>query len=357
MHSLIRSKGFIWLSNSHMQIFYWALAGRHFELKQYATWPAQRVTCRLAAATSQRRSRSWCRGVALLTHAAQSAAPPAQRHQRSATSAAPCCAGPIGATHEVALGGPRQRHSPAIGPSRRVRRQPCYAHTKPFSLATGGVQCHVRSGLPTKRRCVRRNPAAQRAASLAQLTLHAAAQVAEILKDYADDEMGDRRQVCASPRLAPRYPVPLAPHTRNAHGRSSCSSASTWTARPSSGCSTAASSRRTSSLLTTSTGTRSLRRPTAPPEHRATPRHIVRSARDHPVPNRSGAACGTSARAAHSRGLDMLWVAPSAVEMCVTTRLRKFVGARVTFERPRGAGCPWDCGLRIRFRKKSYNWP
>ena len=84
MHSLIRSKGFIWLSNSHMQIFYWALAGRHFELKQYATWPAQRVTCRLAAATSQRRSRSWCRGVALLTHAAQSAAPPAQRHQRSA---------------------------------------------------------------------------------------------------------------------------------------------------------------------------------------------------------------------------------------------------------------------------------
>tara|TARA_B100000780_G_scaffold229209_1_gene168753 strand:+ start:522 stop:677 length:156 start_codon:yes stop_codon:yes gene_type:complete len=51
MHSLIRSKGFIWLSNSHMQIFYWALAGRHFELKQYATWPAQRVTCRLAAAS------------------------------------------------------------------------------------------------------------------------------------------------------------------------------------------------------------------------------------------------------------------------------------------------------------------
>ena len=61
-------------------------------------------------------------------------------------------------------------------------------------MAAGGVQCRVRSGLPTRRRCVRRNPAAQRAASLAQLTLHAAAQVAEILKDYADDEMGDRRQ-------------------------------------------------------------------------------------------------------------------------------------------------------------------
>lgn len=38
MLSLIRSKGFVWLSNSHSQIFYWALAGKHFELKQYATW-------------------------------------------------------------------------------------------------------------------------------------------------------------------------------------------------------------------------------------------------------------------------------------------------------------------------------
>ena len=38
MHALIRSKGFIWLSNSHAQMFYWALAGKHFELKQYATW-------------------------------------------------------------------------------------------------------------------------------------------------------------------------------------------------------------------------------------------------------------------------------------------------------------------------------
>ena len=49
-------------------------------------------------------------------------------------------------------------------------------------------------------------PAAQRA----QLTLHAAAQVAEILKDYADDEMGDRRQVCAShaPGSLPATPPP-----------------------------------------------------------------------------------------------------------------------------------------------------
>lgn len=38
MTALIRSKGFLWLSNSHSQIFYWALAGKHFELTQYATW-------------------------------------------------------------------------------------------------------------------------------------------------------------------------------------------------------------------------------------------------------------------------------------------------------------------------------
>lgn len=38
MAALIRSKGFVWLSNSHPQMFYWALAGKHFELKQYATW-------------------------------------------------------------------------------------------------------------------------------------------------------------------------------------------------------------------------------------------------------------------------------------------------------------------------------
>ena len=38
MQTLIRSKGFVWLSNSDSQMFYWALAGKHFELKQYATW-------------------------------------------------------------------------------------------------------------------------------------------------------------------------------------------------------------------------------------------------------------------------------------------------------------------------------
>ena len=38
MLALIRSKGFVWLSNSHPQMFYWALAGKHFELKQYAAW-------------------------------------------------------------------------------------------------------------------------------------------------------------------------------------------------------------------------------------------------------------------------------------------------------------------------------
>jgi G3E family GTPase len=38
LHALIRSKGFVWLSNSHPQMFTWALAGKHFELKQYASW-------------------------------------------------------------------------------------------------------------------------------------------------------------------------------------------------------------------------------------------------------------------------------------------------------------------------------
>lgn len=38
MRCLIRSKGLVWLSNSHTQIFYWALAGKHFELKHYASW-------------------------------------------------------------------------------------------------------------------------------------------------------------------------------------------------------------------------------------------------------------------------------------------------------------------------------
>jgi len=38
LHALIRAKGFIWLSQSHTQMFTWALAGKHFELKQYALW-------------------------------------------------------------------------------------------------------------------------------------------------------------------------------------------------------------------------------------------------------------------------------------------------------------------------------
>mmetsp|Transcript_30832 Transcript_30832/g.71643 ORF Transcript_30832/g.71643 Transcript_30832/m.71643 type:complete len:118 (-) Transcript_30832:410-763(-) len=38
MQAIIRAKGFVWLSNTHTQIYYWALAGKHFELTQYATW-------------------------------------------------------------------------------------------------------------------------------------------------------------------------------------------------------------------------------------------------------------------------------------------------------------------------------
>jgi hypothetical protein len=35
---LIRAKGFLWLSNSDSQMFYWQLAGKHFELSVYDTW-------------------------------------------------------------------------------------------------------------------------------------------------------------------------------------------------------------------------------------------------------------------------------------------------------------------------------
>lgn len=35
---LIRSKGFVWLSNSHTQMFYWTHAGKYFEIKHHATW-------------------------------------------------------------------------------------------------------------------------------------------------------------------------------------------------------------------------------------------------------------------------------------------------------------------------------
>ena len=38
MRRLIRSKGFVWLSNSHTQMFHWTHAGRHFEIKQHSPW-------------------------------------------------------------------------------------------------------------------------------------------------------------------------------------------------------------------------------------------------------------------------------------------------------------------------------
>lgn len=36
--ALVRSKGFLWLSNNHLETFYWAHAGSHFEVKKQGLW-------------------------------------------------------------------------------------------------------------------------------------------------------------------------------------------------------------------------------------------------------------------------------------------------------------------------------
>jgi G3E family GTPase len=36
--SLVRSKGFLWLSNNHLEMFYWAHAGNYFEVKKQGYW-------------------------------------------------------------------------------------------------------------------------------------------------------------------------------------------------------------------------------------------------------------------------------------------------------------------------------
>ena len=35
---LVRSKGFLWLSNNHLEAFYWAHAGNYFEVKKQGLW-------------------------------------------------------------------------------------------------------------------------------------------------------------------------------------------------------------------------------------------------------------------------------------------------------------------------------
>lgn len=35
---VLRSKGFIWMSNSHATAFYWSHAGQHFEIRDEGDW-------------------------------------------------------------------------------------------------------------------------------------------------------------------------------------------------------------------------------------------------------------------------------------------------------------------------------
>jgi G3E family GTPase len=36
--SVLRSKGFVWMSNSHATAFYWSHAGQHFEIRDEGDW-------------------------------------------------------------------------------------------------------------------------------------------------------------------------------------------------------------------------------------------------------------------------------------------------------------------------------
>ena len=58
MLPVVRSKGFIWLSSQHDQSFYWAHAGKHFQMLQQgpwwaavpqADWPAEGTAAHAAA--------------------------------------------------------------------------------------------------------------------------------------------------------------------------------------------------------------------------------------------------------------------------------------------------------------------
>ena len=35
---VLRSKGFVWMSNSHATAFYWSHAGQHFEIRDEGDW-------------------------------------------------------------------------------------------------------------------------------------------------------------------------------------------------------------------------------------------------------------------------------------------------------------------------------
>jgi G3E family GTPase len=38
IRAVLRSKGFMWLSNKHATAFYWSHAGQHFEIREEGDW-------------------------------------------------------------------------------------------------------------------------------------------------------------------------------------------------------------------------------------------------------------------------------------------------------------------------------
>lgn len=45
IRAVLRSKGFVWMSNSHTTAFYWSHAGGHFEVKDEGDWCVQTHRC------------------------------------------------------------------------------------------------------------------------------------------------------------------------------------------------------------------------------------------------------------------------------------------------------------------------
>lgn len=40
IRTVLRSKGFMWMSSSHVTAFYWSHAGQHFEIRDEGDWCA-----------------------------------------------------------------------------------------------------------------------------------------------------------------------------------------------------------------------------------------------------------------------------------------------------------------------------
>ena len=53
---VLRSKGYMWMSNSHSTAFYWSHAGQHFEIREEGNWcaaTAMRHFCQRVGVVSQ----------------------------------------------------------------------------------------------------------------------------------------------------------------------------------------------------------------------------------------------------------------------------------------------------------------